>query len=348
MIVFGHRNFKIKEIHPNELGLIDDTDYMIEIRQKYVHIYFIPFFGIGKIWGIRKHGELYELPMPFIHEIKRREIKVRSPWYTYTLPILLLFASIIYFGGEALKEHDHEKRSKIYFTETVQGMYYKIDNAKSNEIYTLNNVEKDDSESKMYLKVEKVYPEKIVFTLIPGFFLNSTNTGIEECYNDHKANLDIIAISKTELKKAVNDDYELSKTYAYKGQKLLNSNISYALTEIEKKFDPKISIADTSIDYKTIKIQLQNNSGAFKIVSFKNITNSIPWSNKLPIEVSAGTSSNPTFFILENTENDKFSFYGNQDYSTELKIIDSNNIEYTYLLRGRGASNFITLSSVKL
>lgn len=343
-IIFGHRNFKIREIHPQELGLIDNTDFNIEIRQKYFHLYWIPFFGLGKIWGIRKNGELYELPIEYIQEIKRRNIKVRSPWYTYLLPILICLGFLIYFGVERLKENRSREQDRKYFTENIQTLNHDIDNPKVNEIFTLSNTTEISSESMMYLKVEKNYAGKILFTLIPGFFLDSSQLELEECYTQNKTELDTISIAKTELKKAVNNDFEVSRTGNFKGITLLNSNNSYAIAKIEQKFEPKIDIAKTYIDYKVIQIELTNSSGAFTILSIKNISNSIPWNIKLPLEISAGTKSKPTVFILENTENEKFSFYGNKAYQTEIKIRDSNNIEYTYFINGNGSSNSIVKS----
>ncbi|MFB9076836.1 hypothetical protein ACFFLS_23520 [Flavobacterium procerum] len=341
MIIYGHNHFKIKEIHPSELGLIDD-DYHIEIRQKYFHIYWIPFFGLGKIWTIRRNGELYDLPEVYVQEIKKNNIKIRSPWYTYSLPLILLVGFLIFTGVEKFKDHQHEKLDMQYFTRDVQALYEEIEHVKSNEFITLENTEKTDSESTMYLKVEKVYADKILFTLIPGFFLEGSKTDLEECYNANKANLDTITISKKDLKSAVNNDYEAYRNYKYKGQTILNSNNPYRLSKIEKKFEPKIDVGQTFIDYKTIKIMLTNSSVGFKIVSIKNITNSIPWNTKLPLEVKAGTHSNPSFFMLENTEDEKFSFYGNQKYSAELKIVDDNGIEYSYFLNGEGNTNTIT------
>jgi hypothetical protein len=340
-IVFGHRNFKIREIHPQELGLIDNTDFSIEIRQKYFHLYWIPFFGLGKIWAIRRNGELYELPVEYIHEIKRRNIKVRSPWYTYTLPIMICLGFIIYTGNERIKQNNWHKQDMNFFTEKVQTLHHEIDSPKVNEFFFLNNTANSNSESAMYLKVEKNYTDKILFTLIPGFFLDSSQMELEDCYNQNKANLDTISIPKATLKKAVNNDYELSATGTFKGVTLLNSNNSYALEKIEKSFEPKIDIAKTYIDYKVIQIALANTGSAFTILSLKNITNSIPWNTKLPLEISAGTKNKPTIFILENTENENFSLYANNSYKTEIKIRDSNNIEYTLLINGNGSSNSI-------
>lgn len=341
-IVFGQRNFKIKELNSHELGFTNEThnNFDIEIRQSYFHIYWIPFFGTGKIWAIRKDGQLYELPAHYIYEIKKKQ-KIRSPWYTYTLPILIGVGFLIYLLVEQVKESNYQKQDIKYFTEKVQLLDNYVDNPAVNEIFTLQDTKEDTSESKMYLKVEKVYADRILFTLIPGFFLNSTQLELEECYNDNKANLDTITISKAALKKAVNKDYDASKTYNYKGEDLLKSNKLYVLASVEKKFQPKINIAQTYIDYKVIQIELTNSSTAFKIIAIKNVTNSIPWNTKFPLEVAAGTESKPTKFILENSESPNFSFYNNKDYSVQVTILDSNNIEHSFLIKGSGSSNFI-------
>ena len=113
------------------------------------------------------------------------------------------------------------------------------------------------------------------------------------------------------------------------------------LASVEKKFQPQINIAQTYNDYKVIQIELTNSSTAFKIIAIKNVTNSIPWNTKLPFEVAAGTKSKPTKFILENTESDNFSFYNNKDYSVQVTILDSNNIQHSFLIKGNGSSNFI-------
>ena len=341
-IVFGQRNFKIREFNSHEFGFTtqQNNHFDIEIRQSYFHIYWIPFFGTGKIWAIKRDGQLYELPTQYIHEIKRRQ-KIRSPWYTYTWPILISLGFLIYFLVEQVKESNYQKQNIKYFTENVQLLGNYIDNATVNEFFTLQDTKEDTSDSKMYLKVEKVYADRILFTLIPGFFLNSTQSELEDCYNDNKANLDTISISKAALKNAINKDYDASKTYNYKGENLLKSDKLYVLVAVEKKFQPQINIAQTYNDYKVIQIELTNSSTAFKIVSIKNVTNSIPWNTKLPFEVAAGTKSKPTKFILENTESDNFSFYNNKDYSVEVTILDSNNIEHSFLIKGNGSSNFI-------
>ena len=65
MIIYGHNHFRQRSFIPTELGLPQSfNEYNIEIRQRYFHLFWIPFFPIGKIWGLRKHADnkLYEMP----------------------------------------------------------------------------------------------------------------------------------------------------------------------------------------------------------------------------------------------------------------------------------------------
>ncbi len=101
-IVFGWNNFKIKDFDPYELSLTNNvkTDFKIEVRQSYFHLVWIPFFGLGKKWVIRKDGKLYELPAVYINIIKQNNIKVKSPWYTFSGLILILVCMLGYFCYE--------------------------------------------------------------------------------------------------------------------------------------------------------------------------------------------------------------------------------------------------------
>lgn len=343
-IFFGSRHFKIRDLYPHELRLLNNTDLNIEIRQKYFHIYWIPLFGLGKIWLIRKDDQLYELPIQYIQEIKRQNIKVRSPWYTYAGPLLICLGFFLYTINQKVKENRYDDQQQKSFIENAQLLNHQIDKAGVTEFFTIEDPSESSSQSIDYLKVEKVYKDKIKFSLIPGFFLESSQLELEECYNQNKNNLDTITISKAELKNAINTNYELSNSHKFKGITLLNSNKPYALTKIEQKFEPRLDITKTYNDYKIIQIELTNKSSAFKIVSIKNITNKIPWSTKLPFEVAAGTDSKPSSFLLESADDPKFSFYGNKKYAAEIKIIDSNAIEHTFFLSGEGSANSISKS----
>ena len=62
MLVWGHNNFKIKTVEPHEIGLYDAAFNNIKFvcRQKYGHLFWIPFIPLGKIWTVDKgDGKMY-------------------------------------------------------------------------------------------------------------------------------------------------------------------------------------------------------------------------------------------------------------------------------------------------
>ena len=335
-IFFGSRDFKIKEIHPNELGLIDDRDYHIEIRQKYFHIYWIPFFGLGKIWGIRRNGELYELPVEYIHEIKRRNIKVRSPWYTYALPILVLVGLLVFVSVEKVEDYQFEKRQRNLFVENLPKLDAKIENAKANEYFDLSEVDQIRAGFHMNLKVEKVYDDKILFTIIPEFLIDSSGLELEDCYLQNKTQLDTISILKSDLKKSFERDYDQSKNYTFKGRDLLKSGKLYSLYRIEEGFQPKLNSSILFKDYSKIQIQVENTGSGFTILSIKNTENTVPWDIKLPLKIKSGNKNNPSIFILSNKKQKDFSFYGHDIYKADFEIVDGFGIKHDYKLSGDG------------
>jgi hypothetical protein len=64
-IVWGHNNFRLKAADPAEIGIFDKelSNYKFELRQKYGHLFWIPFIPLGKFWVIKKpDGKLYHCP----------------------------------------------------------------------------------------------------------------------------------------------------------------------------------------------------------------------------------------------------------------------------------------------
>lgn len=97
MIVYGWNDFKIVSYTPEALGFTNDSPirYTAEVRQRYFHVFFIPFFGIGKMWVINEGGNFHEMPEVYRTAIRQRNPKPRSPWYTFSgLALVALIISI--------------------------------------------------------------------------------------------------------------------------------------------------------------------------------------------------------------------------------------------------------------
>ncbi len=107
MIVFGWNSILLLKILAHEAGFAqpnENVDYHIEIRQKYFHLMWIPFFPIGKMYALRQHAdnELYNLTPEALTALQQRFVAPKAPWYTYSLFILiaLLIISGIMSGGK--------------------------------------------------------------------------------------------------------------------------------------------------------------------------------------------------------------------------------------------------------
>jgi hypothetical protein len=125
-IVFGWNHFRIKTFDPVEFGLSQQADpnLKIEVRQHYFHLFWIPFFSLGKKWAIRKNNELYEMPGVLKSTIKSRDdMKVRTPWYTFAGPLLILIIACGFMINEKVEDYGREEaREKQFETEYSQNI----------------------------------------------------------------------------------------------------------------------------------------------------------------------------------------------------------------------------------
>jgi hypothetical protein len=134
-IVFGQNNFLIQCFNPYELGLTKDSksDYTIEVRQNYVHFFWIPFFGTGKSWMVRKASGLYEMPNDFKEIIAAKNVRVSSPWYTFSGIIMLLLVCIGYYAGEKYRNYQSYQNDVLW----IEQKAHKINNPEINDKYLL-------------------------------------------------------------------------------------------------------------------------------------------------------------------------------------------------------------------
>ena len=122
MIVFGHNSFLLNACKPSQLGLPPELDkqYTIERRQRYFHLFWIPFFGIGKIWALRKAGDsnLYQPTAELENVLNALPIQEKTPWYTFALFFLALAGGILFFIYEKVDRYQRERDHERYVAET--------------------------------------------------------------------------------------------------------------------------------------------------------------------------------------------------------------------------------------
>ncbi len=212
MIVFGHNNFKIKSTNSHELGLPSDAGfdgYQFEVRQRYAHLFWIPFFPIGKIYVMKIPGssEMYEMPESIRALVEAKLGKVRTPWYSFALLLIALAVGFVAICGVAVEEikqkarvSDREEKIRLMIEYPTSGDYYSMD------WYEDENGYRD---IRVVLKVQK-YDENTVTIISMNEDLYQKCSSYD-FYTDFDMvegnNYNITTIDKSALKEAVSTGY---------------------------------------------------------------------------------------------------------------------------------------------
>lgn len=222
-IVFGHNNFLIKRYNAADLGVPSNDEsvkgLIFEVRQHYFHLFWIPFFGIGKIYAFRRPGDsnLYKMPDEIKALIISKHGHPRTPWYTFALPLLGLLGLTIFWISEWQQKQRWESNfyetaaeRKGYIQYPTTGDYYKL---------TLNKTQEDNYETRreVYLKVAQYSDDKIeMVTLFPDLntktedhvkYYFDLSSAIEAFDTAARFNYNRMAIPKKALMSAVDTVY---------------------------------------------------------------------------------------------------------------------------------------------
>jgi hypothetical protein len=221
MIVFGHNNFLIKSYTLEELGIYSEQDsssIMFQVRQRYAHLFWIPFFPIGKLWVTKKKGidTLYEMPAEIKSAILSRYGTPRTPWYSFALIFLGIAVYLFVLMGEAVDR----QRWKNDFYNTVEETKMFIKYPTTGDCYVFTKYEGADRYSNsvdIILKVKQYDENKTMFvSLYPDLYKDAESNDeysyhesfdLAEAYNYNPTYID-----KKELVKALSDEYSSNKT----------------------------------------------------------------------------------------------------------------------------------------
>lgn len=110
MLVYGWNSFKLFKapIHQYPFGQNFAPDVEVEIRQKYFHLFWIPFFSIGKVWGLKQNGQLYEMSPQVKGWLEQCGVKPKTPWYAFTGLMLVgaLLAGFLVFTAVKIRNRN--------------------------------------------------------------------------------------------------------------------------------------------------------------------------------------------------------------------------------------------------
>lgn len=338
-IVFGWNHFCIKAYAPHELGLPinNEHDYKIEVRQRYFHLFWIPFFGIGKKWALRKDSGLYELPLEFESFLKSQRLKLKTPWYTYAGPLLILMGFIIWNISDSIQAANRLRGAKIYFNNEIKKLEGRYQASAKADYYTLKPLKGNDKY--ILLQVTEVRPKEIVFRkIVTGLSEYELSPRKIESLFSMAPPDDTIAISKESLNKAIKREYETQNN----GTDLFGDGSEYIVKDIFKLNGPLLIDRGTGSFGGTARViyfEIMNYGWPASLISIENKTGNIRWKNQLPLEVATSRSDyDAAGRIALSGEN----YDTNSAYEFEIVMKDSLAKEHRYNIKGNNMDKSIT------
>lgn len=200
MIVFGHNSFLLHACKPSQLGMPVEIDqqYRVERRQRYAHLFWIPTFGIGKVWVLRdlKTDQLYEPNAMVLQALKSLPLKESTPWYTFALPILALAIAILAPIYMKVDEYLSDKRYEARQLETNESIKSAIESPGKYQYLELQ----DESYQSSFIKIVGSDKDSVRCLIVTGDY---RAPGFLQAFARNKGVLDTIVLSKSALIKSI-------------------------------------------------------------------------------------------------------------------------------------------------
>ncbi len=332
-IVFGWNNFRIKSYTPFELGLTTDplADFTIEVRQSYFHLFWIPFFGLGKTWAIRKNGKLYELPAVYQAQIHRANLSHRTPWYTFAGPLLIIFGFISFVLYQKYDDYRNYTFSKKSHEATMSLLQSRLSQKDTNDYYRLECNE-CYGENAILLKVRKIKKNGVLFSRIvtpfKGYELNRFK--LHDIIQSQRSSDDSVYITNELLTRTAIREFN---DVTNKGQDIFGDQKLYYISEIYRVDGPHLekngSAGMSAGGY--LSFNLTNSDMEADLVSVKNIEGNFKWDVPTPQHLYASRDRWDQVNVLKMTCN---NYQFGDLYKVELLLKDSIGKEYKFLVEG--------------
>lgn len=331
-IVFGWNSFKIKSFSPFELGLSKtiENDFSIELRQSYFHFFWIPFFGIGKKWTIRKGGKLYEVPAVYKDHIRQQQLPARTPWYTFAGPLLIVAGFIIYGINQQVEGIQSARYRKNSYENKVASLTEQLAHINNHDYYWLQ--EKGASGSNVLLKVNEVKGNDIVFSMLTTGLSDYELSPLKMQYLfDMKGDAaEKISISKQKMQSAISLRYE----DADKGADVLGDGRRFLTRDIYHLDGPLLADRGTGgMSNASLSIDILNRGWPGTLTKITNLSGGYKWTNDLPQEIGSAQNDydyGGQFHLRGTNET------SDRKYKVELTMLDSLQKEHKYIVEGEG------------
>jgi hypothetical protein len=330
-IVFGWNSFKVRSFTLAEIGIMKQPEpgLQFEVRQAYFHLFWIPMFGLGKRWVVRKGDKLYDMPDDIKALARKSLTGIRMPWYTCAGPIMVVTGvalfSVITMYKEAQRHKEWAKEVKDHATELTA----KLQHLTTNDFITIEDQLGRYGQG-VYLKVEDIQGDTIMVTKI------KTGKGdameVENEYTKHAGTLPSIKVSQKQLlaayAKELEGGYILDRLHAVN---LLNDDNKYIVKDVVRHYRPIVKVSSANFYKDEITIPCHNEGWPAIITDMKNVEGNIDWSEVLNKKLSNSlTGKNAKY-------RDRYKFV--------MTLKDTTGHIYKYEINGR-ANNEIAIQEL--
>jgi len=285
MIVYGWNSFVVGKYRPSDIGLDANMDGQVvfERRQKYAHLFWIPFFGIGQIWVLRKANDSnqYKLQPDIEKVLQYKYPSHKTPWYTFSLPIAAAAIGLIVYFSNMYSSYASQKRYAENEVNRIAEQTAVASDAKPGTYIRLDGKERD-----VYLKVLS-NDEKGLTCVVsrPSEYHYGDNAMLEAFVNDGKTLLDTMVIAKADMLKTVN-----TNTAGFTGFEVIPGEGNSTMQEVKYYPNPVFASIGGAYDNGTFRAMIRNIGGAGKFKSVELPADKFELVSKFPDEIVAGDS----------------------------------------------------------
>jgi len=333
-LIFGWNHFRIKSFDPVELGLSQQADpsVTIEVRQRYFHLFWIPFFSLGKQWAIRKNNQLYEMPVTFKSTIRHRhDLKVKTPWYTYAGILLVTLISIGFAVRGEHKSAAWEQQERKQFAAEYAENLSLFRKPSPDDYYLFTAV---NGYAQQYAKVTRLDKQHIELSYITNPAAYSDDPlGIAGLFVQYAGELQSVTVSRGDSARLFRSDFD--QRHSAKGLMLQDKQgRTYRVKKIIRLDGPIFTawpIRKIAAN-EEFELPIKNDGYDTEISRVEPVYGKVEWlAEGLPATVETGTA-----FSLRGKGKAR------EPFAVKITCTNIAGKEITYLLESDGAQQKLT------
>lgn len=298
-IVYGWNSFKIRSFSLIDLGIVRKEYFdisSIEVRQKYFHVFWIPFFSLGKKWVVRKDDQLYEMPADLQTLVKTsaNTAAIRTPFYTYT-GLLLIIIGLLYAGlHDSYANYMFTRKLIKEFNTNKEALESRLQHLTTKDFVSVQRLGEYFDDTTVYLKVEDVRGDEITVTPVEvarptekEYFTGAWK--VEDAYTRNAGTLRSVKISYKQLQAAIMKEYPApvdKQAINRQGVNLLNDGRSYIVRAVVRHYGPIISKRGPGYyGISEFSLEMNNEGWPATIIDIQELEGNGDWLQNLHKEV---------------------------------------------------------------